>query len=161
MKSKVWPLGVALVLALTVGLNLWVYRLASAPDAAVVEPDYYRKAVAYDTTLAERRASDALGWRLDAALGLPDATGAAPLTVRLAGPDGAPLDGARVRVRAVHNLIAGHAVEGALAPAGAGVYAASLPLRLRGLWELDFEIDRGGDRFTPTLRCDTGARAAR
>jgi nitrogen fixation protein FixH len=149
--AQLWPLAVVAVLAVTVGANVVIYLLARDPGAAVVERDYYRRAVAWDSTMADERRSAELGWRLQAELGAVGADGA-PLTVRLAGRDGVPLSGATVRVEAVHNRDAGHPVAAALVPAGDGRYAARLPLRHAGLWELRFTAARGGERFTQSLR---------
>ena len=149
--AKLWPLAVVAVLAVTIGANVVIYLLARDPGAAVVERDYYRRAVAWDSTMADERHSAELGWRLEAELGALGA-GGAPLTVRLADRDGAPLSGAAVRVEAVHNLDAGRPVTAELAPAGAGRYTARLPLRHAGLWELRFTATRGGERFAQSLR---------
>ena len=52
------------VLALTVAGNLWVMRIANADPSFSVEPDYYRKAVDWDSTMAQRARNEALGWQL-------------------------------------------------------------------------------------------------
>jgi nitrogen fixation protein FixH len=150
---RLWPLAVVAALVLTAGANLLVFQLAGDRNAAAVEPDYYRKAVRWDSAAAEGRRSAALGWRADAELG-PVTRAGASVTVRLADRDGAPLDGAAVVVAAVHNLDALHPVRARLAPLGGGVYGARLPLRHAGLWELRLATVRGADRFDVTLRRD-------
>jgi len=149
--ARLWPAGVAVVLAVTVGANLAVLRAAHDRHAAAVEPDYYRRAVRWDSTAAEERRSAALGWSADAGLGALSRAGAL-LTVRLAGPDGAPLDGASVEVTAVHNADALHRIGAHLEALGRGLYGARLPLHHAGLWELRLTAVRGGDRFRVTLR---------
>jgi nitrogen fixation protein FixH len=139
------------VLALTVGANVAVFVAARDPHAAAIEPDYYRKAVAWDSTLAEERRSEALGWRLDAQL-LDAARDGARLRVRLADRDRRPLEGARVSVEAIHDLEADVRVRGVLAPHEPGVYEARLTLRHAGEWELRFDVRRGADRFATSLR---------
>jgi nitrogen fixation protein FixH len=156
--ARLWPLAIAAVLGLTVAANTWIFWEARDRNAAAVEPDYYRKAVAWDSSMADERRSAALGWRAEAELGAVAAAGTA-LTVRLAGPDGAPLDGATVEVTAIHNLDALHHVDARLAPLGGGAYAARLPLRHVGLWELRLRAVRGADRYRVTLRRDAPAGA--
>jgi nitrogen fixation protein FixH len=151
--TRLWPAAVVAVLALTVGSSAMLVWFTRDPGLAAVEPDYYRRAVRWDSTAAEARRSAALGWRLDAALG-PVGPAGAVLTARLAGPDGAPLDDADVEVTAIHNRDALHPVRARLAPAGEGAYAARLPLRHAGLWELRLAAARGADRFTVSLRRD-------
>ena len=152
--ARLWPLGIVAVLALTVGANVILFRAANDRNAAAVEPDYYRKGVRWDSTVAEERASAALGWHAEAGLGPPSRAGT-PLTVRLVGPGGAPLEGAAVEVTAIHNLDALHHVSARLEPLGGGVYGARLPLRHAGMWELRIEAVRGAARFRTTLRRDT------
>ncbi len=154
-KGAWWPIAAGGVLAATVAANGVLLYQANGRDAAVVEPDYYRRAVRWDSTLAERQRDAALGWRLDAALGALEPDGGASLAVRLADRDGRPIEGAAVRVTAISNLDAAHAVRATLAGGPGGAYAARLPLARRGLWELRFDVARGGERFSAALRRDT------
>lgn len=149
--ARLWPLGVAAVLAATVAGYALLYRAATGRDAAVVEPDYYRRAVAWDSVMAAERHGAELGWRLEAEVG-PLTPQGAVLRARLLDRAGAPLEGATVRVKAIHNLDAAHPVAGGLEPGPDGTYAARLPLRHAGLWELRFEVTRGTERFGTTLR---------
>jgi nitrogen fixation protein FixH len=158
--ARLWPLAVSAVLAVTVGANAVVFYLARDPGAAVVEPDYYRRAVRWDSTLAARRASAALGWTVSAALG-PLSTGSrgTELAVRLADRDGRPLAGALVRAVLLHNRDAEHPLTAALVPRGAGLYVARLPLERTGRWEVRLEVVRGAERFGAVLRCEAVADA--
>lgn len=157
--AALWPVAIAGVLAVTVAANVAVMVLAGGPDRAPIEPDYYRKAVAWDSTLAQDDRDAALGWTLDARLE-PHADGAMWIEARLAGRDGAPLDGAAIDVEAIHNRAPRPEVA-RLAPAGVGGYRARLPVARPGLWELRFTAIRAGVRFTHTVRLDAGMRLAR
>jgi len=148
-----WPIAIVGVLGVTVVANIALLREAGAPGAAVVEPDYYRKALAWDTTMAQERASLDLGWRADARLA-PAGAGLAEVTVTLAARDGEPVAGATVRVEAIHNADAGRFVTGALAERAPGRYAAILPLAHHGLWELRLDARRGPARYLASLRAD-------
>ena len=151
--AALWPVAVVGVLAVTVGANLWLLVLSREPNAAVVEPDYYHKAVAWDSTMAERSRSDGLRWTLDATLGAAGRDGGS-VTARLADSTGAPLTGARVRLEAVTNLDAAHHVVADLPETAPGLYAGHAGLTRPGLWELRFTATRGGERFLATLRRD-------
>ena len=151
--ARLWPVAVVAVLGLTVGVDAMLFRAAHDPDAAAVEPDYYGKAVRWDSTVAVERRSACLGWRLEARLGALTRAGA-PLVVRLTGADGDPLDGAAVEVTAIHNRDALHPVSAWLPPLGGGRYGARLALAHAGLWELRFEATRGAQRFRTALRRD-------
>jgi nitrogen fixation protein FixH len=151
--ARLWPLAVAAVLGSTVVANvaLLVY---TRNDVDMVEPDYYHKAVTWDSTLARREKSDALGWNADARLGALDNQGRALLCIHVVDHDGRPVEGARVRVTAIHNLDPLHPVRGTLAARGSQGYAASLPLARRGLWELRLDAARGDQRFEADLHAD-------
>ena len=64
MKSgAAWPWAIAAVLGLTVVANIMLWRAANAPGTNDLEPDYYRRAIAWDSTQAARVRSARLGWR--------------------------------------------------------------------------------------------------
>ncbi len=168
--ARLWPIAIVAVLIVTVAANAVLLYEASDREAAAVEPDYYRRALAWDSTLAQERRNASLGWRLAAELGTPGPEGT-PLLVRLADMRGFPVARAEVTVEAIHNRAATQPVRATLRPVeqgaegahgaeGAdGAYAAALPLAHRGLWELRFVVRRGGERFTASLRREAeGAR---
>jgi nitrogen fixation protein FixH len=148
--AALWPLAVIGALVVTVAANVVILVVANDSDRAVVEPDYYQKAVAWDSTMAQDRRNVSLGWRIRATLS-PAAQGAR-LRADLLDRDGALLPGASVHVEAIHNADAGRPVEGRLRESVGGVYVAELPFRHAGLWELRFTADRNGDHFTEGLR---------
>jgi nitrogen fixation protein FixH len=153
--GKVWPWAMGTVLGLTVAGNLWVMRIAGSDRSFAVEPDYYKKAVAWDSTMAERDRNTALGWRL-VVVGMSFAEdGAATLTVQLRDRGELPLAGASIQVAATHNAEAGRIVTGTLAEVTGGQYLGRLSARRPGIWELRFSVERGGERFTARVRHDT------
>jgi nitrogen fixation protein FixH len=150
--AKLWPIAIVGVLALTVGLNVVVFWAASDPDAEAVEPDYYRKAVDWDRTLAQRRHDADLGWTLDAAIAPLAADGSGELRMNLADRSGGPISGAEVRIEAIHNAVAAHPLVAEAVTGTDGVAIVRLPLRRRGIWELRCDVTRGAEHFTATLR---------
>ncbi|MDZ4674903.1 MAG: FixH family protein [Gemmatimonadota bacterium] len=153
--GRLWPWALGGVLGLTVIGNLWVMRLASADPSFSIEPDYYRKAVDWDSTMAQQARSAALGWRLTVRSMHPTADGRAVLAVQLVDPAGAPLSDATVTVAATHNARADRVATATLTPAGAGVYTGLIAGSRPGIWELRFLATRGNDRFAARLRHDT------
>ncbi|HVP37802.1 MAG TPA: FixH family protein [Candidatus Saccharimonadales bacterium] len=152
--EKLWPAAIVAVLLLVLAANVYVYHLATGKGAAVVEKDYYRRGVDWDSTVAHERASAALAWQLYWEVSPVDADGGADLRVRLGDRSGRPLAGARVHVAAVNNLEAGAAREADLAAGLPGEYSARLPLGRTGLWEFRFDATRGRDHFTAVERRD-------
>jgi nitrogen fixation protein FixH len=157
--ARLWPLGIVGVLALTVGANAWIlYEANRDPNASVVEPDYYRKAVAYDSTLAQERHDAALGWQLTATTGGLDPAGT-PVAVALVDRAGRPLAGAVVTLAAIHNLGAGRVIAARLVTGSDGRGSVRVALDRAGLWELRFDVRLSAEHFTTELRCDVGGRS--
>lgn len=153
--GRLWPWAMAALLGVTVAGNIWVMRIAAADPSFAIEPDYYAKAVTWDSTRAQAARNGELGWTLTAELLPPDAQGRSRLTARLVDADGRAVGGASLRVEALHLARATEVVTAALEPADGDTYAATIPAARRGLWELRFEAMRDQDRFTATLRTDT------
>ena len=149
-----WPIGIATVLATTVAANIWVMRVASDDPSFAIEPDYYRKAVTWDSTLAQERQDSILGWRLTPELRVVAATGRTRLSAILTDSAGAPISGAVVKVSALPVARANEVHEVTLAAAGAGEYAAQLDSRREGRWELRFDVRAGSTRFTEVARVE-------
>lgn len=158
--AAMWPAAVVAVLAITVGANAWLMWKAREPNGAVLEPDYYRKAVAWDSLAARQGRSDALRWRAEATIG-PAAGGRARVRAVLADSLGAPVTGAAVTLEAVHNLAAATPVRAALAETAPGTYEADAALGRPGLWELRLAATRGAEQFLVRLRRDAPRGGAR
>lgn len=152
-RGSLWPIGIALVLGLTVAANAALYYVAGDDPSFAVEPDYYAKAIAWDSTMAQTRRNQALGWHLDPALAAFSPENGARLSVTLTDAQGKPISGAVVKVAALFNARAGTVFESTLAPTDGG-YATRLAVTHRGQWELRFDVTRGTDRFTSTSRLD-------
>jgi nitrogen fixation protein FixH len=159
--GRAWPWALGLVLALTVVGNLWVMRVAGSDPSFVIEPDYYQKAVNWDSTMAQSARNVELGWTLTARLAPAGTDGNATLTAQLRDAGGAPITGAVLTVEATHNARASEILAAELTAAEDGSYTALLPAARRGLWELRFEAARNGEQFTATVRTDTTRDPAR
>jgi hypothetical protein len=144
-----WPIAIVALLGLTVVANAYLWYRASEPTP--LESDYYRRAVDWDSTMAQATRNQALGWRLTGDLG-----GDGRLVARVTGRDGRPIVGASVRVSGFPIAHADGVLQAVLAPSG-DRYAGLVPLPRRGLYELRFEVIAGGDRFTAALRGTPGA----
>ena len=149
-----WPIGITTVLSTTVAANLWVMRIANDDPSFAIEPDYYRKAVTWDSTLAQARQDSILAWRLTPRLQVVAATGKARITATLTDSSGTPIAGAIVKVTALPVVRSTEVHEATLAPAGAGQYAAELDAQRPGRWELRFDVQAGSTRFTEVARVD-------
>lgn len=158
--AAMWPLAVVAVLAITVGANVWLIWEARDPNGAVIEPDYYRKAVAWDSLAARQARSDALGWTADAAVGPTDGA-RAHVRVTLADSLRAPVAGATMTLEAIHNLDGARRARAELAETAPGVYEADAPLDRAGMWELRLVALHSGALFQTSLRRDAPRGPAR
>jgi nitrogen fixation protein FixH len=147
-----WPwFVVALLVATAGGQGIMLYAATHDPTFAI-EPDYYQKAVAFDTTIQQERGNLALGWTATARAAATPA--AIVLQVTLTDRDGAPVAGAHVAGVAIHNLDGSTHHEATFTELGHGAYEARVASTRHGLWELRLDAKRAQDRFTPTLRVD-------
>ena len=152
-----WPWFVTAALAFTVVVNV-VMILAATSDAngSVVEPDYYRKAVAWDLTMARAAESAKLGWRTSVVFERPTRD-SARLVVEVTGPDSQPVRGARFNAELIHNIDAARPLRAVLTESRAGRYEALVPVRRAGMWEVRLQARRDGERFVTSQRADAGA----
>ena len=158
--ASAWPLAIGGVLALTVAANVALLTAANAPGAAHVEPDYYRRALAWDSTQAERTRSAALGWRAEAEFSSVRETGTT-LQVELRDAQARPITGAQLEVVAVHNLIPGLPARWLLQETAPGRYRARVAPVRSGRWELRIRATCGADVFAEVLHADLEPGAAR
>ena len=150
MKPEVrWPLFIVGLLALQILFGIFfVWRATSDPSFAV-EEDYYRKAVNWEETQAQRSRNQALGWSVDERLVPPPVLGGKPtLEVTLTDAEGQPISGATVEVETFHNVRASAVLRAVLVEREPGVYAAEMAMTRPGLWEIRTTVDHAGERFT-------------
>jgi nitrogen fixation protein FixH len=148
-----WPVGLAALLVGSAGANIALVIITARDASFAVEPDYYAKALAWDETMAQQARNKALGWSLGLRVEPVGERDGMTVAVRLTDRAGAPIEGARIAVEALHNARASHVLSAALEPRGSG-YAATMPLARPGLWEFRLRAARGAEVFTATLTRD-------
>ena len=151
-ESYRWPVAIVGILFAQVAFGVWMARLAGA-DPVAVEPEYYKRAVAWDTTMAQARRDRALGWT--AAASLTAGTGAgATLRVTVADSAGTPVVADSARIEAFAVAHSKYPVTLPLTRTADGLLTAEIPTAVRGLWEVRLHATRGADVFTAKLRTD-------
>ena len=152
-----WPVAIVGLLVGGAAANIAFMIVANRDATFAVEPDYYRKAVDWDRTMAQEARNVELGWQVSARLEPVDG-GRARLVARVADRDGRPMTGAAVVVEAFPSARARDIASFTLAPAGPdGTYAVMLTRARPGLWELRLRVTRGDQVFTRTLSQDLAA----
>jgi nitrogen fixation protein FixH len=149
-----WPIGMGVILATTMAVNIAVMFVAKDDPSFAVEKDYYRKAVEWDHTMEQERHNQQLGWRVEPVLDRYSPQGGALLHVRVTDSTGAAIPDATVQVAALYNARAGDVFEATLQRERNDTYTARLPVTHTGQWELRFTIVRGADRFTAVSRVE-------
>lgn len=148
-RSWQWPLAVFGLLGFQLCVcGVGLYFATSDPSVAI-EPRYYEKALAWDDEAAQRATNTRLGWVASLAVSDDaDAAGRRNLRLALTTNDARPLDGAKVKLVAFHHTRSSDRLVAELAPESDGFYAAWLPLRQSGWWEVRVRIERGPEVFT-------------
>lgn len=149
-QATLWPIAIVGVLVVTVGANGYLLYRARA-DAIPMEADYYRKAIDWDSTMAQAVRNQALQWRVAATLGTD---GRLLATVR--DGTGQPIEDAAVTVAGFPVAQGDGDFAEPMAATSQG-YQATIAVRTAGLYELRLAIARGRDRFTAVLRGRPGS----
>jgi Predicted integral membrane protein linked to a cation pump len=147
-----WPIGIGTILILFVAANLFVMRLATTDPSFAIEPDYYNKAVAFDSTMAEERRSAALGWSASSIIAAGDTRTGPAVTVTLADAKRQPIVDASVTITALFNARANDVLSATLHEHSPGQYGAPLAVRYAGQWEVRVDAVRGTDHFVTSTR---------
>ena len=159
MKSKgwYWPwLIAALLIATVAGQGVMLYAAAS-DNTMSIEPDYYKKAVAWDSTASLDSISALLHWKSEVQISGAGASGG-DLVVILTDAAGDGVTDAQVKVTAIHNLDGKRHIEAPLVERADGRYAAHMPLDHAGMWEVRIQAERGADHYRSTTRAEAPAR---
>lgn len=153
-QGRAWAWVPAGLLLGLIGTQLVVLGNVLHDPAFATEPDYYQKGVDWDTSQAQKRRSDALGWHSELHAGSAAEAGGALLRVQLSDKLGLPLAGARLRAVAFHNARASQAFDLRFEETAPGSYEAALGGARGGLWELRLSATLRGDSYERVFRVD-------
>lgn len=162
-RGAYWPWLLAAALLFTVAANVvMLFAANSDQNGSVVEPDYYRKAVAWDETMTQRAASDRLGWTAAATVerSRPGAAVTGEVAVQLVDRTGRAVTAALVTAVAIHNADAGHPIALTLHERPDGRYAAPARIDHPGRWEVRVDAIRDDAHFVATLLVEAYPLAA-
>jgi nitrogen fixation protein FixH len=158
-KGMGWPIGIVAILSCTVLLNIGVIVFTGDDPSFAVEPDYYRKAVAWDSTQAQAARSVALHWTARAEV-TSQADGSTVLRITLVDANDQMVPEATISGELLHVARASDVQQLTFASTEGGAYEAAATMQREGLWELRLVAERDADRFVKTLRIDTGHRSS-
>ena len=142
-----WPLWIlAAFFAVIFTANAVLVYLANSSWTGLETENAYEKGRLYNRDIAAGDKQRQLGWRGVARLQENR------LELVLTGRTGTPVEGAAVRVTLLRPTHEGHDLALSMREAAAGQYFANLELPLPGLWEADFRVVKGADKFRLKLR---------
>jgi len=153
-----WPVAIVGLLLGGAGANIGLMLVATRDPSFSVEPDYYRKAVEWDRTMAQQARNAALGWSLSARFEDDGGPPGSRLRVRAVDRAGAPLSGARVVVEAFPSARASHVSRMTLDAGPDGTHVAAMPPGPAGLWEVRVTVTRGEEVFTAVVAAEREGR---
>src|SRR5262245_58187076 len=93
-----WPVLVVVLLSGGAAANIGMMLLATRDTSFAVEPDYYRKALEWNETMAQAAKNAALGWSVAVQLERTPESGAVKLIARVRDRAGQDVAGARVGI---------------------------------------------------------------
>lgn len=134
--------------AIVVAVNATMISFAVGSFSGLYTPKPRERGLHYNTVVVEQKARDALGWRIDATWRAE--TGS--LEVAVSDAAGQPLAGARVFAELVRPVEKRPPVGVTLAVVEGGTFVGHVELPVRGNWDLDVVVERGGDRYAQTRR---------
>jgi len=143
-----WPVGLAVVFVCSASVVLYTAILGAGPGSRMIEPDYYERAVDWDSERARLDAAERLGWTIDPGVApSPDAAGSRVVSVLLLDDENAPITEATVELVCFAHARAHERVTTQLPPIGGGQYQAKIDaMGQGGMWELRVSVQARGEQ---------------
>lgn len=136
--------GFALIIAVN-GTMIW---LAVSSFSGLYTSKPREIGLRYNAVIAEQKARDALGWRIDTAWRRESGT----LVLNVVDGSRQPLTGARVSVQLVRPVEKMPPLDVRLTAVDLGAFEGHVDLPEHGNWDVDIVVERGTDRYALTRR---------
>ena len=138
--------------AIVFSANAALIWFALESFSGLTEAHAYQAGIAYNQTLSEARAQDALGWKADLAVEPTLESGLARVTFTLTDRNGRPLNVESVTVDFLRPVVAGKDQSAVLASTAEGRYSATVRLALAGQWDVHVVARHGEEVWQMTRR---------
>lgn len=156
MQRLLWPGLCYLLMGISVTLMTITLTLATTDQSFGVEDDYYAKAISWDTSSAERAASEQLGWSLEVRLSpWNERVGTRNVTLLLSDAAGDPVDAEPVDIVAFHHARRSSPRALRIERIAPGRYSGAGALEREGLWQFRVRFTRAGDVYVSTQDVST------
>ena len=134
--------------AIVIVVNATMIWFAVDSFSGLYTPKPRDRGLHYDEVVAEQKARDALGWRIEAQWRAEERR----LDIAVFDAASQPLAGARVFVELIRPVEKRPPLAVAMEAADIGRFAGRIELPERGNWDLDIVVERGGERYALTRR---------
>jgi nitrogen fixation protein FixH len=143
-KTNLYPLFVLLMIVSFICFLGWSAMRASDSGPRVTDPDYYSKGLRYTSTILEKKAAAALGWRVETQLS------GRVLRLHLSDKEGRPVSSAK-GVISIYQRTQGESMIFPLQEVSAGTYQLNLADSMTGEMSARIEFERNGARLNRQL----------
>ena len=150
VKRARWPWIIVGLLGGHVTIMVVAVIIATNDRSFAVVPNYYQRAVNWDQTQAQKRASEKLGWHVRVeASNQVDPIGRRAMSFVLTDADGKALDHAVLEIEYFHDSHGDEEKQVKLTPDATDPsrFTVLLPMRYAGNWEFHFTATAGGKTF--------------
>ena len=138
-----WPVGLTILFVCSASVVVYTALLGAGPGSRSIEPDYYQRAVDWDSERARLEAADRLGWTIDASVSpTPNAAGSRQVSVLVLDADDEPIEDALVEVVCFPQKRAHDRITARLPALSGGQYQKRLDaMPTGGMWEIRVSVD--------------------
>lgn len=144
-----WVIGWLALVAIVLGVNAVMISLAVVTNPGLVTEDYYEKGRDFERNAVQQMAArNALGWQISLDLPQkPQAGQDADYRFIVTDMSGVPVESLKVRLQGYRPSDANADFYTDMEPKGNGIYQAKLNFPLKGLWELNINVEHGEQSY--------------
>lgn len=148
--GRIWLVIIVSLLLMNATIVAITVYYATSDKSVVTEPDYYAKAVDFESVIKQRETSALLGWSAAPSLRAAIDGRTMELVITLADREGQPLSGASVSAVAFANTRAGQRQPLTLTSVdqASNKYASPIMIDRSGVWNIRITATRDGKNFT-------------
>ena len=154
-KGSYWPWLLVGLLVSGSSFNLYMVHRALSDPSFAVEKNYYKKALQWDQTMAQKRTNAKLGWAIKANVKphLKKNKASIKVHAKVVDKSGQVVKDAHVSFEAFHNARSARRFNKDMRRYNDS-HNTTIPTYRQGIWVFQYTVLRGKQRFTQTLRTE-------
>ncbi len=153
-KGKIWPWLLVSLLSFGCGMNIYMVIVAVNDPSFAIEKNYYKKAINWDQTMAQRNINAKLQWRIDLKTEplLVDKKARLRFHATVLDRSGKIVPEAHVSAEVFHNARSNQRVSVDLTRRSTNVHQGEVAFHRRGVWIFHFTVNKGKLQYTQKVR---------